>query len=105
MWSWGVTIAQMFTFENKPLFDSGLGDNFGYSDLLLLSSIFKTLGTPTKDSWDEIDDLPDFKKVHFVHYDPQPWETILPNAPSEARDLISNLVTYSFKKRLNAKDV
>ncbi|EMR11070.1 hypothetical protein PNEG_00667 [Pneumocystis murina B123] len=104
MWSWGVTIAQMFTFENKPLFDSGLGNNFGYSDLLLLSSIFKTLGTPTKDNWDEIDDLPDFKKVHFVHYDPQPWETILPNAPSEARDLISNLVTYSFKKRLSAKD-
>ncbi|KAG4306318.1 hypothetical protein PORY_000306 [Pneumocystis oryctolagi] len=103
MWSWGVTIAQMFTHENKPLFNSELNENFGYSDLLLLSSIFKTLGTPTKENWDEIDELPDFKKVNFVHYTAQSWETILPNSPYDVRDLISNLVTYSFKKRLSAK--
>ncbi|KAG5519852.1 hypothetical protein PMAC_000127 [Pneumocystis sp. 'macacae'] len=103
MWSWGVTIAQIFTHENKPLFDSGYEENFGYSDLLLLSSIFKTLGTPTRETWDEIDELPDFKKVHFINYIAQPWEIILPNAPYDIRDLISNLITYSFKKRLTAK--
>ncbi|KAG4301953.1 hypothetical protein PCANB_002166 [Pneumocystis canis] len=104
MWSWGVTIAEIFTQENKPLFDSGLGDNFGYSDLLLLSSIFKILGTPTEKNWDEINELPDFKKVNFIHYNAQSWDAILPNAPDDIRDLISNLVIYSFKKRLTAKE-
>lgn len=47
MWAAGCVAAQVVTSKNEPLFESGdLG-----SDLMLIQSIFKKLGTPNADSW------------------------------------------------------
>jgi serine/threonine protein kinase len=47
MWAAGCVAAQVVTSKNKPLFESGdLG-----SDLMLIQSIFKKLGTPDMSVW------------------------------------------------------
>lgn len=47
LWAAGCVAAEVVTSTCKPLFDSGdLG-----SDLTLIQSIFKALGTPTTESW------------------------------------------------------
>jgi serine/threonine protein kinase len=47
MWAAGCVAAQIVTSSNEPLFDSG---DVG-SDLTLIQSIFKKLGTPTPEIW------------------------------------------------------
>ena len=47
LWSAGCVVAEVVNFKHQPLFNSGpLG-----SDLALIQSIFKTLGTPTDETW------------------------------------------------------
>lgn len=47
MWAAGCVVAEAVTFKDSSLFDSGpLG-----SELALIQSIFKTLGTPTSSVW------------------------------------------------------
>lgn len=47
LWAAGCVVAEVFSRPRKTLFDSGaLG-----SELALIQSIFKALGTPTPDMW------------------------------------------------------
>lgn len=47
LWAAGCVVAEVFSRPRKTLFDSGaLG-----SELALIQSIFKALGTPTSDTW------------------------------------------------------
>jgi serine/threonine protein kinase len=47
MWAAGCVVAEVVTLKNKPLFNAGpLG-----SELTLISSIFKNLGTPNLEGW------------------------------------------------------
>lgn len=47
MWAAGCVAAEVFEWSSKTLFDSGdLG-----SELALIQSIFKALGTPNLDTW------------------------------------------------------
>jgi serine/threonine protein kinase len=52
MWSFGCTIAELFTPKNT-LFSDGAQDGMLSSDLVLLASITSALGTPTTESWPE----------------------------------------------------
>ncbi|RVD85188.1 uncharacterized protein DFL_003519 [Arthrobotrys flagrans] len=99
IWAFGCVIAEA---ENgAPLFEPGeLG-----TDLRLILSIFQSLGTPTLNTWPEANRFPDFSKMVFNEFPPQPWQTLLPTASPEARDLIKNMVTYSQKKRLSADEI
>lgn len=80
------------------LFDAGeLG-----SELALVNSIFKTLGTPTDETWPEAKTFPDWNKMSFHAFPPKLWKEILPLASEEARDLVTGLVMYRSTFRLNA---
>lgn len=47
MWAAGCVVAEVVSHEQHPLFDSGeLG-----SDLALIHSVFKSLGTPNESTW------------------------------------------------------
>jgi cyclin-dependent kinase len=52
MWSFGCTVAELFT-PKYTLFSDGAQDGGLSSDLVLLSSIISTLGTPTSETWPE----------------------------------------------------
>ncbi|KAA8651750.1 putative cell division protein kinase (Ctk1) [Aspergillus tanneri] len=90
LWAAGCVVAETIAVGHKQLFDSGpLG-----SDLSLIHSIFKTLGTPDENSWpvvQETRNLPDWDKVQFYIYPAQPWDAILKGASSKGRDLVSQL--------------
>ncbi|KAL8709411.1 MAG: hypothetical protein Q9220_005794 [cf. Caloplaca sp. 1 TL-2023] len=88
LWAAGCVVAEVVAGRPHPsLFDSGpLG-----SDLALIQSVFKTLGTPTDKTWPEAKTFPDWAKMQFHAYPAKSWEGILPNAEHEARDLIGSL--------------
>ncbi|KAH6643871.1 Mo25-like-domain-containing protein [Boeremia exigua] len=88
LWAAGCTVAEILDPSHATLFDSGeLG-----SDLALLQSIFKKLGTPTLTRWPEAEKFPDWGKVQFHEYPEEHWGKLLPRVSEEGQDLVSELV-------------
>jgi cell cycle related kinase len=54
IWAIGCIFAELMS--NEPLFK-------GMNDIEQIVLIIKTLGTPTKESWPEFEQLPDFHKI------------------------------------------
>lgn len=118
MWAAGCVVAEAVTSSRRTLFDSGpLG-----SELALLHSIFKSLGTPNPITWPvrlpplvshsekllklskEVSVFPDWGKMDFNVYPSQPWTKLLPDASEAARELVSKLVCYESSSRLSAAE-
>ncbi|OQD61272.1 hypothetical protein PENPOL_c017G07184 [Penicillium polonicum] len=100
IWAAGCVVAEAIAVGHHQLFDSGpVG-----SDLSLIFSIFKLLGTPDEQRWPEVQVLPDWGKVEFHSFPAQPWEDILPGASSNGRDLVSHLLRYESSERLSATE-
>ncbi|KAL8926422.1 MAG: hypothetical protein Q9208_002965 [Pyrenodesmia sp. 3 TL-2023] len=102
LWAAGCVVAEAVAGPPYPsLFDSGpLG-----SDLALLQSIFKTLGTPTDATWPEAQSFRDWGKMTFYEYPAKSWEEVLPQASETSRDLVRRLVTFESADRMAAADV
>ncbi|KAJ5284353.1 hypothetical protein N7505_002333 [Penicillium chrysogenum] len=100
IWAAGCVVAEAIAVGHHQLFDSGpVG-----SDLSLIFSIFKILGTPDEQRWPEVHVLPDWGKVEFHSFPTQAWEDILPGASSNGRDLVSHLLCYESSERLSATE-
>ncbi|PZD27643.1 SPS1, serine threonine protein kinase [Pyrenophora tritici-repentis] len=101
MWAAGCTAAEALNPEHETLFDSGeLG-----SDLALIQSVFKKLGTPNLDVWPEAAGFRDWGKVQFHEYPPQDWAVLLPKLSEVERDLVGSLVKYESGARMSAARV
>ncbi|KAJ5091480.1 hypothetical protein NUU61_006350 [Penicillium alfredii] len=101
LWAAGCVVAEAVTVDHHQLFDSGpLG-----SDLSLIASIFKALGTPDEQTWPEVRVLPDWGKVEFHPLPARSWEDILPGVSSTSRDLVQRLLRYESSARLSAAEV
>ncbi|KAI9875663.1 MAG: hypothetical protein M1830_008137 [Pleopsidium flavum] len=101
LWAAGCVVAEAVRLNNRTLFNSGpLG-----SELALLQSIFKTLGTPDLDVWPEAANFPDWGKMDFHSFPPKPWTELLPKVPADAIDLVNNLIRYQSSERLSAAQV
>ncbi|ORY11844.1 Mo25-like-domain-containing protein [Clohesyomyces aquaticus] len=84
MWAAGCTVAEAIVPGHPTLFDSGeLG-----SELALIQSLFKKLGTPNLTVWPEATKLPDWGKMQFYEYPPQPWSSLMPKASDVECDLV-----------------
>lgn len=100
LWAAGCTVAEALSPNHETLFDSGeLG-----SDLALIQSIFKKLGTPTLAMWPEASSLPDWGKVQFYEYPTQSWDILLPQLSEQERDVVDSLVRYESGNRLSASN-
>ncbi|KAL1407656.1 hypothetical protein Q8F55_007089 [Vanrija albida] len=91
--------------ERTPLFNAQFGD------LGLAASIFRVLGTPTKESWPSFDSLPDAGKMFFEERAPVPLASMLPGLEDLEADvsgpilgLLEGLVRLEAKRRTNAAD-
>lgn len=93
MWSVGCIFAELVS--KRPLFA-------GDSEIDQLFRIFRTLGTPTEDSWPGVTKLPEFKP-NFPCWKAQPWEKVLPEADALAVDLLTKMLAYQPVKRISAK--
>ncbi|KAH0443941.1 cell division protein kinase [Colletotrichum camelliae] len=101
MWATGAMLAECCRDPPKPLFESRAAHEDG-NQLGLILSIFKTLGTPTRETWPE---AASFKTPPFEMYrmfDGKSWEEILPEVDVDVRDLVTKLVRFD-KKRWTAE--
>jgi len=80
MWSAGCIFAEMVT--GKPLFP-------GANEADELRIIFKSLGTPTEQSWPAVTSLPDWPKYTFSKYPGYPLSTLVPGLDEVGYDLLN----------------
>jgi serine/threonine protein kinase len=93
MWALGAILAESIRSPPASLFESRPAHEDG-NQLGLILSIFKTLGTPTAETWPE---ALEFKVRPFELWTVFPsrsWEVILPDVDEEARDLVAALVRF-----------
>lgn len=93
MWGAGVMLAECLQRPPKPLFESRPVHEDG-NQLGLILSIFKTMGSPTRETWPE---AVSFKTPPFDIYqvfEPRKWAEILPDVHPAWRELVSALVRY-----------
>jgi cyclin-dependent kinase len=104
MWASGVMLAECVSKPCRAPFESRDTSEDG-NQLGLILSMFKTLGTPTRETWPE---AVNFSTPPFEWYQEFPghtWEELLPDASEEARDLVRKLVCYESGWRLTAIQV
>ncbi|KAM6297494.1 cyclin-dependent kinase 3 [Aegotheles albertisi] len=93
VWSIGCIFAEMVT--RKALFP-------GDSEIDQLFRIFRTLGTPTEETWPGVTQLPDYKEG-FPQWARKEMKDIVPNLDQDGRDLLMQLLLYDPSKRISAK--
>lgn len=102
MWGLGVMLAEAISSPPKPPFESRPVHEDG-NQLGLILSVFKTLGTPTAETWPE---AARFKVSPFELWTTFPgrsWEEILPDVDVAFRNVVAATVRYS--QRATAQEV
>ena len=100
LWAAGCVVYEIIAAPTEPLFDSGdLG-----SELALIFSIFKTLGTPDGTTWPEATRFPDWGKMQFTKFPGKKWEDLLPTATEQGRDFNSRFLLYESGDRMTARE-
>ncbi|XXG98324.1 hypothetical protein Hte_004647 [Hypoxylon texense] len=101
MWGAGAMLAESCRDPPRPLFESRAAHEDG-NQLGLILSIFKTIGSPTRESWPE---AASFKTPPFDMYrvfEGRAWEDILSDIDEDFRELITALVVYNSSARATA---
>ncbi|KAG7433377.1 Serine/threonine-protein kinase csk1 [Fusarium oxysporum f. sp. raphani] len=101
MWGIGVMLSEALRDPPTPIFESRAVHEDG-NQLGLILSVFKTIGTPTPETWPE---AKQFKVAPFelwTVFPARPWEDLLPNADPDFIDLVSSLLRYD-SQRLTAE--
>ncbi|KAI1775151.1 kinase-like protein [Hypoxylon cercidicola] len=101
MWGAGAMLAECCRDPPRPLFESRAAHEDG-NQLGLILSIFKTIGSPTRESWPE---AASFKTPPFDMYrvfEGRPWEDILSDIDEDFRELVAALVVYNSGTRATA---
>jgi serine/threonine protein kinase len=94
IWSLGCVFYEMLTA--RPLFP-------GDSEIDQLYRIFRTLGTPSEQTWPGVSALPEYKQT-FPNWPAQDLQKTLPDISPLGLQLFSNMLTYDPKKRFCARD-
>eukprot|EP01033_Poteriospumella_lacustris_P007768 gene7768-5587_t len=93
VWSVGCIIAEMS--NKRPLFT-------GECDIDQLFRIFRVLGTPTNDTWRDVEDLPNYQPL-FPKWPAQKLELLVPQMSPEGIDLLDRIFVYDPQNRISAK--
>ena len=95
MWSMGCIFVELL-YDSKVLFE-------GTSNTDQLDRIFRTLGTPTADTWPGFMLLPNVGEIRWTVYPARAWSDLFPNMDRHALDLVSRILVCDPAKRLTAK--
>uniref|UniRef100_A0A3Q2PEB0 Cyclin-dependent kinase 20 n=1 Tax=Fundulus heteroclitus TaxID=8078 RepID=A0A3Q2PEB0_FUNHE len=81
--------------NSSPLFP-------GENDIEQLCCVLRVLGTPTRNTWPEMVDLPDYNKITFKENPAIPLEEIVPDTSPQAIDLLYHFLVYPSRQRCSA---
>jgi len=95
-WAAGCVMAELI--ELSPLVP-------GASDLEQIFRVLRARGTPSREDWPGMADLPDASKLVLPTLPKPPLAALLPNASLSALDLLERLLAYNPDKRLSAAEV
>lgn len=95
LWAVGCIFGELLNMS--PLFA-------GDTDIEQLSLVIRALGSPDETSWPTLSELPDYNKIEFPHYEPVPFEELVPDACTEAVSLLKRFLVYRSDNRIRAKD-
>ena len=93
IWSIGVIFAEMA--NRRPLWP-------GDSEIDELYKIFRTLGTPTEQTWPGVTRLPDYKQT-FPKWPARPLSQRVPTLDAAGVDLLRQTLIYEPSGRITAK--
>ncbi|KYQ91210.1 putative protein serine/threonine kinase [Tieghemostelium lacteum] len=92
IWAIGAIMAELYSL--KPLFP-------GSSEIDQLFKICSVLGSPTPQTWNDGIKLAGSMNFKFPHMSPNSLSNLLPNASTDAIDLMYELLKYDPTKRLS----
>uniref|UniRef100_A0A0B7AWF9 Protein kinase domain-containing protein n=1 Tax=Arion vulgaris TaxID=1028688 RepID=A0A0B7AWF9_9EUPU len=95
IWSIGCIFAEMLT--KRPLFH-------GDSEIDQLFRIFRTLTTPTEETWPGVLNLPDFKPT-FPHWKTNQLSSCLKQLDNPGLELLQEMLIYDPAQRIPARDI
>ncbi|GAA28154.2 serine/threonine-protein kinase ICK [Clonorchis sinensis] len=95
MFAVGCIMAEVYTF--RPLFP-------GSSEIDMIFKICSVLGTPSKSDWPEGYQLAAAMNFKFPQCAPSCLRTLIPNASSEAIQLIGDMIAWNPKRRPTARE-
>ncbi|KAI1399332.1 kinase-like protein [Hypoxylon fuscum] len=101
MWGAGAMLAECCGNPPRELFESRAAHEDG-NQLGLILSIFKTIGSPTRESWPQ---AASFKTPPFDMYrvfEGRTWDEVLPDVDEDFRELVAALVVYNTGARATA---
>jgi cyclin-dependent kinase len=104
LWEAGTMLVECIRKSSTPLFESRETAEDG-NQLGLILSMFKTLGTPTRDTWPE---AINFTTPPFDWYQSFPgrtWDELLPGVNETSKGLVTKLVCFESGQRLTAAEV
>ena len=104
MWGAGVMLSECCRDPPRPLFESRSVSEDG-NQLGLILSIFKTIGSPTPETWPEA--------LHFLTppfetyrtFEGRNWDELLSGVDKDFQNLITDLIQYQSSERPSAAQV
>lgn len=104
MWGAGVMLSECCRDPPRPLFESRSVSEDG-NQLGLILSIFKTIGSPTPETWPEALGFltPPFEM--YRTFEGKDWGELLAGVDEEFQGLIKNILQYESSKRPSAAQV
>lgn len=103
MWGAGCMLAECARTPPKPLFESRPVHEDG-NQLGLILSIFKTIGSPTRETWPEAQSFRTPPFEFYQVFEGRTWEAILDGVDEGWTDLIKKMVKYD-SGRMTAEQV
>ncbi|KXJ88248.1 CMGC/CDK protein kinase [Microdochium bolleyi] len=104
IWGAGVMLTECARDPAKPIFESRAAHEDG-NQLSLILSIFKTIGSPTPETWPQ---AKGFKTPPFEMYQSfpgRPWAELLEGVEEDVADLIKKMLQFESSTRPTAEQV
>ena len=94
MWALGVMLSEAVTEPPTPIFESRPASEDG-NQLGLILSIFKTMGTPTRESWPEAELFKVTPWDMYREFPAKPLDEVLQGVDKQWLELMAGLLRYS----------